>query len=303
MVSVMYEKHTRAEERAGSASRAVPVEPEAGRHWSARLALRFAEQDNKVRLIDSLHEGPLRVQRLFYPDATPKAHCYLLHPPGGVATGDELHIRVTLDCGEVLLTTPSAGRFYTVGSYCEVQSQHVTLQVRTGLLEWLPQETLLFNGVNAELDTQIELAAEADLAYWDVLVLGRPASGERFTAGRVSQTLSIHREGSLLLRENLTLSAGDRVQMSKIGLNAASTVGIFVLTTQLPRSEMDAWLASVNTQNQGPQFSITQRADLLVARYLGEDALLCRTGFSALWQSAAAHGERPTPAVPRIWHT
>lgn len=278
------------------------VEPR--RHWSARLKLVFDEQDKKVYLSRCEHLGPLRVQRLFYPEAGGKAHCYLLHPPGGVATGDELDIQVQVNAGEALLTTPSAGRFYTVGHFVEEQVQRVQLSVGAlGRLEWLPQETLLFNGVRARLETSIELAKNAQLAFWDVVVLGRPACEECFTTGSMTQTLAIHREGKLLLRERLALAAGDRVHSSSIGLKGASTVGIFVLTDALDDDAQADWLQRFNGADAWGPFSITQRGELLIARYLGEDAMQCRIGFAQLWRSAYQQSHGSIPATPRIWHT
>lgn len=273
------------------------------RSWTARLALRFAEQDHKVELAHCSHEGPLRVQRLFYPEPYGKAHCYLLHPPGGVATGDELHIDVVVDSGEALVTTPSAGRFYTVGQFTEEQVQAVKLAVKAGRLEWLPQETILFNGVNARLTTRIDLSEGSQLAYWDVLVLGRPACDEPFTEGTVSQLLDIRRENRPLLRERLALTAGDRLHASSMGLQSASTIGLFVLTDQLVDEFLDSWLGRVNSKSAAGPFSVTQRGELLVARYLGADALQCRSGFADLWRSVSVQRGDRCPATPRIWHT
>lgn len=274
------------------------------RNWPARLSLIFARGGQRTRLAHSAHEGPLRVQRLFHPDADGKAHCYLLHPPGGVVLGDELSIDVAVRSGSALLTTPSAGRFYTVGAFREGQHQRVHLQVADGaLLEWLPQESIVFNGADAYLTTRVDLAQNACLAYWDVLVLGRPACGERFNSGRCRQRLDIRRKGRALLRETLSLSAGDRLSASPAGLRGASTAGLAVFTSKVSRDDAEAWLASVNGPGLAGPFSATQRGELLLARYLGDDAQAARAGFSDLWQRVGHIRNGVTPSEPRIWHT
>jgi urease accessory protein len=276
----------------------------APRSWPARLSLVFARGGQHTRLAHSAHEGPLRVQRLFHPDADGKAHCYLLHPPGGVVLGDELCIDVTVRSGAALATTPSAGRFYTVGAFRERQQQRVHLQVDdAGLLEWLPQESIVFSGADAHLSTRVDLAGDARLAYWDILVLGRPACGGRFTAGRCLQQLDIRRDGRTLLRETLALDAGDRLCESPVGLRGASTVGLAVFTATVARDLAEDWLATVNGPGLTGDFSITQRDDLLLGRYLGEQAQVARAGFSLLWQRSGLCRDGAEPSIPRIWHT
>jgi urease accessory protein len=274
------------------------------RKWPARLSLAFARGGPRTGFVHSEHEGPLRVQRLFHPDPDGKAHCYLLHPPGGVVLGDELCIDVAVRSGAALLTTPSAGRFYTVGTFREHQEQRVRLTVNdAGLLEWLPQESIVFSGADARLSTCVDLARGGRLAFWDILVLGRPACGERFTTGRCLQQLAIRRDGRLLLRESLALQAGDRMSSSPVGLRGASTVGLAVFTATLERDRAEDWLALVNGPGLTGEFSITQRGELLLARYLGEQAQVARAGFSLLWRRVGLTRDGAEPSEPRIWHT
>ncbi|MFT4873534.1 urease accessory protein UreD [Congregibacter sp.] len=273
------------------------------RQWRAQLDLSFKESGGRTRLNHCLHEGPLRVQRLFYPEPTGKAHCYLLHPPGGVVLGDELQINVALESGEALITTPSAGRFYTVTDHKESQRQTVHLSVHEGRLEWLPQETILFNGVNAQLRTRIDLKETSELAFWDVVVLGRPACGETFSRGRLQQNLEVYREGQALLIERLAFEAGDRVSQSRMGMQNQSTVGIMLLTEMPTAPLIDHWLSSVNSASNNGAFTVTQRGGLMIARYLGDDAQRCREGFARLWSKAVDELRGTVPATPRIWHT
>jgi len=273
------------------------------RNWPARLSLAFARGGSRTRLAHSEHEGPLRVQRLFHPDVDGKAHCYLLHPPGGVVLGDKLRIDVHVRSGAALLTTPSAGRFYTVGTFRERQEQTVYLKVDEGLLEWLPQESIVFSGAGSRLTTRIDLSRRARLAYWDILVLGRPACGERFDSGRCFQQLDLRRDDRLLLRDSLLVDAGNRLSTSPVGLRGASTVGLAVFTGVLSRDQAEAWLAQVNGAGLDGEFSITQRGELLVARYLGEQAQVARAGFSRLWRRLGLTRDGAEPSEPRIWHT
>jgi hypothetical protein len=103
----------------------------------------------------------LRVQRPFYPESREVCHVYLLHPPGGLVSGDELQIDIAVGRDAwALLTTPGAGKVY--GSDGQGVRQQQALRIaRGGTLEWLPQEMILFDGARADLGTRVELEGDA----------------------------------------------------------------------------------------------------------------------------------------------
>lgn len=112
-----------------------------------------------TRLVRRRHIGPLRVQRPFYPEGkTGCCHVYLLHPPGGLVSGDELRIEASVaEGGHALLTTPSAAKLYKADSHGVAWGQHTRLQVaKDAILEYLPQETIAFDGSRGEQTTTIE---------------------------------------------------------------------------------------------------------------------------------------------------
>ena len=118
----------------------------------------------------------------------------------------------------MLLTTPSAAALRAADARQVPQAQHVALRVRGGLLEWLPRETIVYDGARAELTTAIDLDATACCLGWEALCLGPAAAGERFTRGRLRQRLSLWRAGRPLLHETLDLTAGDELRHGPFGL-------------------------------------------------------------------------------------
>ncbi len=158
--------------------------------WCARLALQYTLDGERTTAHDR-HEGPLRVLQRLYPEGPRICHHVLVHPPGGVAGGDELHIEARLDTGtHALVTTPGATRFYRSDGPRALQS--ATLQVASGArLEWLPLETLAYPGCRADNVVRAELAAGAEMLGWDVLALGLPASGQPFDRGWFQQHLEL----------------------------------------------------------------------------------------------------------------
>ena len=161
--------------------------------WQAYLSLSFAKRKRGVRLVESAHEGPLYVQKAFYPEGDHCAHCYLLHPPGGLVTGDKLSIDITSQKNaHALITTPGAGRVYKAREQGGIQTQSIQLNVeQDGCLEWLPLETILFPNSQARLNTRVDLAENAKVITWDITCFGLPANHLKFTQGSVKQSLQI----------------------------------------------------------------------------------------------------------------
>ena len=149
--------------------------------WLASIRLGFSAPGEKTLLKERRHQGPLKVQRPFYPEG-PACHVYLLHPPGGVVGGDRLNIDVDVQSGaHALITTPGASKFYRSAGPLALQQQ--TLQVHGGILEWLPQENILFPGANIKLESRIQLDASARFIGWEVHCLGRPVIDETVRPG------------------------------------------------------------------------------------------------------------------------
>ena len=105
--------------------------------WKARLDLSY-RHDGRQTLAHDAHEGPLRVLQRLYPEGPAICHHVVLHPPGGVVGGDELHLHADLAQGShALITTPGATRFYRSEGALAVQ--RVQLRLAAGArLEWLP---------------------------------------------------------------------------------------------------------------------------------------------------------------------
>jgi urease accessory protein len=274
--------------------------PAAG--WRARLELRFArrvEEPARTVLASRRHEGPLAVQRAFYPEADGTCHVYLLHPPGGVAGGDELAVDVQAEPGaSVLLTTPAAGKVYRSAGAVSRQRQVLRVAAQASL-EWLPQETIVFDGALAELSTAVWLESDARFTGWEVLCLGRPAAGERFLHGRCGTRLEVYRDGRPLLLERGRYEGGAAVLSAPWGLAGYPVCATLVATAE--PGAVEAARAAVTEWGEG-RFGVTGLNGLLVARYLGQHGDVARGVLTRIWdllrraQGRAAH-------QPRIWRT
>ena len=150
--------------------------------WHAELELGYARVGDSTRPIQRRHKGPLRVQKHLYAEGPEVCQHIIVHPPGGIASGDRLDISASVGRDAwAQITSPGAAKWYRAAAPAY---QQLEVRVAAGAtLEWLPQETIIFSAAQAELSTAIDLEGDARLFYWDVVALGRPASGERFDLG------------------------------------------------------------------------------------------------------------------------
>jgi urease accessory protein len=158
--------------------------------WHAQLLLNYRSSDGRS-LLDFSHNGPLRILQSLYPEGDAVCHNVLVHPPGGVAGGDDLDIRMHLaQDTHALITTPGATRFYkTLG---ESAIQRTVAKLDEGArLEWLPLENIAYSGCIAENRLQLQLAPTAQVIGWDVTALGLPAANQAFERGTFTQHLEL----------------------------------------------------------------------------------------------------------------
>jgi urease accessory protein len=276
--------------------------PRQARSWRARLDLKLGRVAGKTALERRSHHGPLVVQRPFHPEADGTAHVYVLHPPGGIAGGDELEVTVEVRSGgSALITTPAATKLYrTAGEPARVAQ---ALVVRSGaVLEWLPQETIAFRGADAELVTRVELEPGAHYAGWEIVCLGRPASGDTFEHGELSQRTELSRGGRPLVVERLSLRASSALRSGPWGLGGRSVYGCFLAT-----GATDALVTAVREHARpdtaGDLFAVTTLGDVLVCRTLGSSAQRARALLSGAWEEWRRHVLGKTASAPRIWRT
>jgi urease accessory protein len=137
------------------------------------------------------HSGPLRVLQRLYPEGDAICHHVLVHPPGGIVGGDELHIDADLGPGtHALITTPGATRFYRSSGATAVQDVHLTL-AEGARLEWLPLETIAYDGCLAHNRIHATLAPGAEMMGCDILALGLPAADAAWMSGSYLQHVEI----------------------------------------------------------------------------------------------------------------
>jgi len=286
------------------------------KRWFARFCGNFVAVDAHTRMGQTSHYGPLRVQRPFYPEGLGCLHLYLLHPPGGLVGGDCLSIDVSLEPrAQVLMTTPSAGKIYRNISGLK-QGQHVSLKVSDGaVMEYLPQENIVFDGAEAELSTRVDIDGSGLYIGWELTCLGRFESKELFEAGQLQQSLVITHNDRPLFNDRLYLEAPSDLQTSRAGFQGRHVFGTFVINADILASEAEAdasgltghlleFQAQFNERFAGLQsVAITQKPGVFIVRALGNKAEQMRQCFEDIWSMVRPKLLGRSACAPRIWRT
>ncbi len=269
--------------------------------WRAALRLAYQRRGLRTVLVERAHVGPLVVQRPLYPEGEGVCHTILVHPPAGIAGGDELEVAVTVGEGaHVLLTTPGAGKWYRSAGPRGTLAQRIAVAAG-GVCEWLPQESIVFDGARGELATEVALAGDACFVGAEMLCFGRSAAGERFDRGELALRTRIVRDGRPLWLERGVVEGGGALLAAKPGLHGQPVCGSFVVAS--PRCDaalLEAWRALVPAAGEG---AATLLPGLLVARWLGPGCEPGREWFARLWGAARPVVAGRAMQLPRIWNT
>jgi len=253
------------------------------------------------------------VQRPFFPEGREVCHVYLLHPPGGLVGGDQLRVDVRVGPGaHALVTTPAATKLYRTAGATDRQEQRLRVAAG-GALEWLPQETILYDGADAVLRTRVDLEAGARFVGGDVLCFGLPARDEGFARGRCRQALEIWRAGRPLLVECGHLDGASPVHAARWGLGGATVLGTLVAAPAPPADRgvlTEKIRAAAGALPAGDLGAVTElapgdggAAEVLVVRYVGARAERAHRFLHEAWRllRPALLGRPAEP--PRIWAT
>jgi urease accessory protein len=252
----------------------------------------FAVRDGATRLTDLYQRDPCRV---LFPDPEPgePPQAVMVTTSGGVTDGDSLKMAIEIGPGAAAIAaTQAAEKIYRAARSAEHCAIDVAVTVGEGAsLDWLPQETIVFEGSRLKRRTVADVAPGGSLLACEMVVLGRAASGERFTGGLVLDAWSAKRAGKLVWTDTLRVE-GETPSGAGFGTaNALSTV-IGVWDAPQQRFEQARLLLE---SAEGVRAGVTLVNGVMVARLLGEATSVRAATIRFL---AGFRGQR----LPRVWH-
>ncbi len=271
--------------------------------------LGFARRDGATRLAHLYQRAPLRV---LFPAAEPGEACLavVVTTSGGLVAGDRLRVAVDAAPGTIAHVTASAAEkiYRSTGATTEVAQ---TLSVGSGgWLEYLPPETILFDGARLRRHTRLDLMPGAGFLGGGILVFGRRARGEALTHGLLHERWEVHRGGALVWGDALHLSAEHGRDIAAIIADPACFDGAAACATLLlapPGGDPPAFVEGARAAQQrslaaGLRGGVTAVGGLLLARWLAADPLPLRRAYADLACHLRQAAMGLPPRLPRLWH-
>ncbi|WP_171616869.1 urease accessory protein UreD [Roseicella sp. DB1501] len=245
-------------------------------------------------------QAPLRI--LFpRPEPGEPPTAALLNCAGGLAGGDALRQAVRLEEGAcATLSTAAAEKVYrSLGPETRIES-HLALG-SAARLEWLPQETILFDGARLDRRMRVDLAPGAVLLATEMLVFGRVARGERMAAGMLRDRWRLHRpDGALLWVDGLVLEDGmPAAEADPFGFAGVEALGTLLLAGGAAEAMRDLLRG---LPAPAPGAATLPHPGLLLARWLGPAAAV-RAALGAAIPALRAAALGLPPRLPRLWTT
>jgi urease accessory protein len=211
--------------------------------------------------------------------------------------GDCLTIGINAKAhSHALITTPAAGKFYRSAGKTAVQTVNITV-AEHATVEWLPQETIIYEGAQLQSTVKVDLAAGARFIGWEILSLGRPASAEGFDVGLADLRWQLYRQQQPLFLERLRLDA--KAFAARWGLQGHSACGTLFAC---PASN-DCLLAVQALIADTPGRGVTRIDDLLVCRAIDHRSDRLRGFFEQVWALVRPDTVQRELNKPRIWAT
>lgn len=266
---------------------------------SARIG--FEARGGVTRLARLYQSDPLRV--LFpHAGAGEPVTGALVTTSGGLVGGDALSVAV--DCGagtSARIVGQAAEKVYrSTGADTRIG---VDLTVGAGgWMEWLPQETIVFETARLRRDTVVEVAPQGRLMAGEIVVFGRTAMGEAVTAGLVRDAWEVRRAGRLVWADSLHLDGGlDAALGAKAGFDGARAYGSMVYVGADAGERLAAARELAGEGDEGLRTYATCLGEVLVVRWLGRETRRLRAAYGAFW-AGFRNGVAGLPAaMPRLW--
>ncbi len=269
---------------------AAPVTMERAR---GHARLRFKAEGGVTRLDEFFQSGSAKIR---LPRVEPGAptEAVLINTAGGVTGGDHLVYEIAAGAGtHAVISTQAAERIYRRSAGTAHIETRIT--VASGArLDWLPQETILFDNSSLLRRLSIDVAADSRLLAVETIILGRAAMGEAVRNVIVGDSWRVRRDGKLIFADGLRLD-DDATAIMRGGATGSGAIALATLLLVAPDAESHLETARQALETTLGEAGVSAWNGMLVARFAAPAGHLLRADLVKLVQSLRA------APMPRVW--
>jgi len=266
-----------------------------------KLEIGYQQIQEKTRLHSLYQQEPLRA--LFPTNtATGVMETILINMTGGIAGGDQHSVNIHMGMHAAgLITTQSAEKIYrSLGRESELS---LRLSLDPGSwLEWIPQETILFNEAKLRRLNQIHTSRTSRLMSGEILIFGRTAHAERILSGLMHDHREVYRDNHLIWVDALHLEEdfGD-VLNHPAAFNGARAYAIFIYVSDDSSHYLDCAREVLNEINFIHSAATCVSKEILVVRWLGANAMQLRLAYGSFWRKFRFIVAGLPEQLPTLW--
>ena len=272
--------------------------PQTHQRAQGALTLSFKRRGPET-VLDTLHQQGCLKARFPHTHPPEWPGAVTLNTAGGIAGGDHLVTTIIAAANtEATIASQAAERIYRALDH---QTAHITTHLHvaeSASLEWLPQETILFDRCALTRHLAIHLHPTATLTAVESLVFGRTAMDEEVHTARLHDRITIHRDNRLILHDAIRLNGPIASRLDRPAIangNRAVATLLHTAPTPLPLENLRAALADLVETSIDAGATIVE--NLLIARITAPNGAALRkaviTGLNIL---------RPGRTLPCVWH-
>ena len=269
-------------------------------HAQGSLALTFAARDGRTRLARLYQASPCRA---LFPEVADEEipQAVMINTAGGLVGGDRIALSVRIGLGAAAtVTTQAAEKIYrSLGQDCTVTAN---LDVAADSdLEWLPQETILFDGARLDRRLTIDLSPTSRLLATETVLFGRSARGERLTYGHLHDSWALRIGDKLVWADAIGLSGDiEAARTRPFGFGDAAGYATLVIAGRDAATHLEATralAAASPARNSGA----TLANGVVILRFMDADAARLRSAVAESAGALRALVMGRAPVLPRAW--
>ncbi|HWJ74932.1 MAG TPA: urease accessory protein UreD [Kaistia sp.] len=260
-----------------------------------RARVGFRRDGDATRLTEFIQEGCCKV-RLPRSEPGLPPDAVLLNTAGGITGGDHLVYEADVGAGvSVTVTTQAAERIYRRSAGAAPARVENRIAVAAGgHIDWLPQETILFERSAITRSLEVDLAEDATALMLEAYVFGRTAMGESLTTVSLADRWRVRRGGRLIYADGIVVD-GDAQALLKRGATASG--GVAVASLVMVGHDVAGRLGAVRAllEDCRGEAGASAFGDLMTMRFLATSGQALRQDVESV--ILALRG-RP---MPRVW--
>jgi urease accessory protein len=245
----------------------------------------------RTRIRELYQEGAAKIRLPDTFDASMEA--VIINTAGGLTGGDRMNWSVAAGPDtRIDVTTQACEKIYKASA----GTAEVTTSIKVGAharVDWLPQETILFDRARLSRRIDVDLADTASLLLCEIVVFGRAAMGERMLDGEFVDRWRLRRGGRLVFAETVRLDGGIGEKLSKVAVARGGTaVGTALI---VPGDEALVQRVREISESFRSEVGLSAWNGFAMARFCAQDAAELRADMAAVLGRAS--GSR----LPRLW--